>query len=94
MLARNNGPEALKVLLDMVPSLGKDKEEWKQRCASDIVSGILFGIKLWDAPRIEELWTKLRPIMNECLDSVTQETLAYWSESMSIPSVGYQAMYF
>ena len=87
MLARNNGPESLKVVLDMVSALGKDKEEWKQRCAADIVSGILFGIKLWDSERIEKLWITLRPIMNDCLDSVTQETIGYWSESMSIPTV-------
>jgi len=87
MLARNTGPESLKVLLDMIPALGKDKDEWKQRCAADVVSGILFGLKLWDERLIEELWLKLRPIMNDCLDNVTQETIGYWSEAMSIPSV-------
>lgn len=86
-LTRNNGPESLKLVMEAIAPLARDKDQWKQRCAADIIAGILFGLKLWNDDDIVKCWAELLPILNECFDSVTQETLGYWSQIVTIPTV-------
>jgi proteasome activator subunit 4 len=86
-IARSCGPQALKIILKEIHALGTDTDQWKQRCAADVICGIIFGMKLWDEKTIEEFWTELKPVFGSCLDSVTQETLAVWSTALSYPTV-------
>lgn len=87
LITRNNGPDAIKLVMQYAHEFGVDKDQWKQRCAADILCGILYGMKLWDEKMVEEVWTDMKPIFNDCLNSVTQETIAFWSNAMCSPTV-------
>lgn len=87
VLTRNHGPQILKLVLEHAHQFGVDKDQWKQRCAADILCGIVYGMKLWDEKTVETFWTDLRPIFTECLNSVTQETMEFWSNALCSPTV-------
>ncbi|CAG7668831.1 unnamed protein product, partial [Allacma fusca] len=85
LVARNNGPEALALLLELLLPMTKDKDQWKQRCVSNIFGGVLYGMKLWSDEKIQIFWKFLLPVINDCLNNVTQETYDYWIAAMSLP---------
>lgn len=86
-ISRNNGPETLRLVIRWAHQFGVDKDQWKQRCAADVLCGMVYGMKLWDEKMVEQFWTDLRPIFADCLNSVTQETLGFWSNAMCSPTV-------
>lgn len=86
-IARNNGPEVLKLVLSWAQQFGVDKDQWKQKCAADILCGIVYGMKLWDDKMVDSFWKDLKPIFADCLNSVTQETINFWSNAMCSPTV-------
>lgn len=89
-IARNNGPSGLRALLKAVHSLGTDSDQWKQKCAADILCGMLYGMKLWDEKTTAEFWTELKPVFNDCLNAVTQETMDAWSVALQYPTVSWR----
>jgi len=86
-IARNNGPEALRIIIKEIPALGTDTDQWKQRCAADVICGVIYGMKLWNEKTTHDFWTVLKPVFSSCLDSVTQETLGVWSTALAYPTV-------
>lgn len=90
-IARSNGPPALRVLLRQLHVLGTDKDQWKQKCAADMLCGILYGMKLWDEATTKQFWEEeLRPVFNDCLNAVTQETMESWSIALTYPTVSWK----
>jgi hypothetical protein len=75
--------------------MAKDKDQWKQRCVSNVIGGIIYGMKLWSDEKTLDFWTnKLEPILTGCLNNVTQETFDYWVSSISVPTVSYLSFIF
>ncbi|ODM89343.1 Proteasome activator complex subunit 4 [Orchesella cincta] len=91
VIARNNGPTTLKLILKYAHEFGVDKDQWKQRCAADVICGIIYGVKLWDEKTTESFWSELKPIFADCLNSVTQETIDFWGNAICYPTVPYTA---
>ncbi|PBC33887.1 Proteasome activator complex subunit [Apis cerana cerana] len=77
-LFRNHGIIFLKKLLPHLHELVKDKQESSQRCAAEIVAGIIKGSKHWPFNMVCEMWDSLLPIIKLVLINMTPETLADW----------------
>ena len=90
LVARNNGPEALATLLELLLPLSKDKDQWKQRCVANVIGGIIYGMKLWSPEKISKFWATLQPVVSDCLNNVTQETYEYWLSAISLSLVSLQ----
>lgn len=58
--------------------LVKDKQESSQRCAAEIIAGIIKGSKHWPFNMVCEMWDSLLPIIKLVLINMTPETLADW----------------
>ncbi|XP_035710341.1 proteasome activator complex subunit 4A isoform X3 [Folsomia candida] len=87
-IARNNGPDGVRLLVGLVHALGTDTDQWKQKCAADILCGIMYGMKLWNDEETNKFWEEaLRPVFNDCLNSVTQETMDAWSVALQYPTI-------
>ncbi|XP_065338507.1 proteasome activator complex subunit 4A-like isoform X2 [Cloeon dipterum] len=77
-LFRNYGDAHLKLFLPHLKRLVVDKNESSQRCASEIIAGIIKGSKHWPYDKIEPLWKELSPIIRSALSSMTVETVGDW----------------
>lgn len=80
-------------LLDLfVPHLEKlvnDTQEHNQRCASELISGIIQGSKHWSFEQVERLWTILLPILRTAFTNITDETIVDWGIAIAM-SVEYR----
>ncbi|XP_043485466.1 proteasome activator complex subunit 4A-like [Polistes fuscatus] len=81
---RNHGITPLKHFVPHLHALVKDKQESKQRCATEIISGIIQGSKHWPFEMICEMWNELLPIIRSALDNLTAETILDWTTSISL----------
>lgn len=80
----------MRLLVGLVHALGTDTDQWKQKCAADILCGIMYGMKLWNDEETNKFWEEaLRPVFNDCLNSVTQETMDAWSVALQYPTVSW-----
>lgn len=71
-----------KLLDDFLPhlqNLVSDKEEHSQRCAAEMISGIIRGSKHWSFEQSNRLWEKLLPLFRTALNNMSDETLADWT---------------
>lgn len=65
-----------------VPHLEKlveDKLESSQRCAAEIISGIIRGSKHWEYEKIEKLWATLIPLLEKAITNISTETQTDWA---------------
>lgn len=70
------------LLDDFLPhlqTLVADKEEHGQRCAAEIISGIIRGSKHWSFEQVTRLWQTLIPLFKIALINMSDETLADWT---------------
>lgn len=65
--------------LPQLQTLVMDKEEHSQRCAAEIVSGIIRGSKHWNFEQVNNLWQKLIPLFQTVLTNMSDESLTDWS---------------
>lgn len=56
-----------------------NKQEHYQRCAAEIISGIIRGSKHWNFNQVENLWTELIPLLRIALNNMATETVPDWS---------------
>ncbi|CAL7949711.1 unnamed protein product [Xylocopa violacea] len=75
---RNHGIVFLKHFLPHLHELVKDKQESSQRCAAEIIAGIIKGSKHWPFDMICEMWDSLLPIIRLALNNLTSETMMDW----------------
>lgn len=71
-----------KLLDEFLPHLQQlvaDKEEHSQRCAAELISGIIRGSKHWSFEQTSRLWEKLLPLFRTALNNMSDETLADWT---------------
>lgn len=70
-----------------VPHLEKlvnDKEESHQRCAAEIISGIIRGSKHWEYEKITNLWSNLIPLLETAIVNLYSETKTDWAICISM----------
>jgi proteasome activator subunit 4 len=77
-LFRNHGDTYLKYFLPHLEHLVTDKHESSQRCAAEIIAGIIRGSKHWPFHKVCALWQSLVPIIRRALLNMTVETVADW----------------
>lgn len=69
--------------------LVSDTQEHNQRCASELISGIIQGSKHWSFQKVEKLWTILLPILRTAFNNITDETIIDWGVCIAM-SVEYR----
>lgn len=82
-LFRNHGIVFLKNFLPHLHELVKDKQESSQRCAAEIIAGIIKGSKHWPFNMVCEMWDSLLPVIKLTLINMTPETLEDWVHCFS-----------
>lgn len=76
---RNNGITPLRHFVPHLHKLVTDKQESSQRCAAEIIAGIIRGSKHWPFEMTCEMWNELLPIIRAALTNLTAETFVDWS---------------
>ncbi|XP_046617317.1 proteasome activator complex subunit 4-like [Neodiprion virginianus] len=77
-LFRNHGDVHLKHFLPHLKRLVAEKQESSQRCAAEIVAGLIRGAKHWTFPMTKKMWEDLLPIVRTALSNLTVETVTDW----------------
>lgn len=75
---RNYGAMVLEKLKEPLERLCNEQQESSQRCAAEIMSGLIRGSKHWTWEMTENLWTWLVPVMRKLLGKVTVESIRDW----------------
>lgn len=68
----------LDVFTPHLKRLVQDKQEQSQRCAAEILSGIIRGSKHWNFKSTEYLWNEILPIMKLGFSNMYEETISDW----------------
>ncbi|XP_017877825.1 proteasome activator complex subunit 4A-like [Ceratina calcarata] len=82
-LFRNHGIVFLKHFLPHLRKLVTDKQESSQRCAAELICGIIKGSKHWPFDMVSEMWDSLLPIVRLALANMTPETTMDWVRCFS-----------
>ncbi|XP_012258033.2 proteasome activator complex subunit 4B-like [Athalia rosae] len=77
-LFRNHGDTHLQHFIPHLKKLVADKHESSQRCAAEIVAGLIRGAKHWTFPMTSAMWGVLLPIIRTALSNLTVETVGDW----------------
>ncbi|KAG7204017.1 hypothetical protein KM043_001879 [Ampulex compressa] len=83
-LFRNHGDMHLKHFLPHLQKLVMDKQESSQRCAAEIMAGVVRGATYWPFEMTRDMWESLLPIIRNALSNVTDETLCDWCTSFAL----------
>lgn len=82
-LFRNHGPRHLAHFLPHLQRLVADKQESSQRCAAEIICGLIKGSKHWPYEAVEAMWADLLPVIRSALGNLTVETIGDWTICIS-----------
>lgn len=63
-----------------------DSQESTQRCATEIIAGLLKGSKHWDFEKMSNLEKSLTPILRLALNNITPETVTDWGTCFATSS--------
>ena len=74
-LFRNYGDSCLEGLKPHIERLYAAPHESEQRCAAEMLAGLIRGSKHWTWDMTERLWAWLVPVLKNILGSVTVETM-------------------
>ena len=83
---RNYGISILEKLKPHIEALCEDQAESSQRCASELLAGLIRGCKHWDWRMSESLWSWLVPVLRGLLGKVTVETIKDWGTCFATAS--------
>ncbi|XP_016837530.1 proteasome activator complex subunit 4 [Nasonia vitripennis] len=75
---RNHGDSFLGNFLPHLRKLVVDKQESSQRCAAEIICGVIKGSKHWPFDMTERLWHEFLPIIRNALNNLTGDTIQDW----------------
>lgn len=64
--------------------LAEDKHESSQRCAAEIIAGIIRGSKHWSFDKAKKLWEALLPILDAAIVNMSTETINDWTFSFTM----------
>ncbi|CAH1169598.1 unnamed protein product [Phaedon cochleariae] len=69
----------LPVFVPHLERLVQEKVESSQRCAAEIISGIIRGSKHWEFDKVEKLWAIVLPLLETAIVNVSSETQTDWA---------------
>lgn len=86
-LFRNFGDSCLEVfkphLERLVRDTSHDKHDSSQRCAMEVLAGLIRGTKHWPYEKIQEMWNWLLPLLSFVRSNITIETQDDWGTFFS-----------
>ncbi|KAK8403278.1 hypothetical protein O3P69_000420 [Scylla paramamosain] len=85
-LFRNFGDAFLPQFEGHLERLVKETQKSSQRCAAEVITGMIRGSKHWTFSKHEALWEKLKPILRTGMARVTVETVEDWGTCMATAS--------
>merc|ERR1719334_1579986 len=85
-LFRNYGDSFLHLLRPHLERLAADANESLQRCAAEIISGLIRGSKHWPYESIKSMWEWLIPLLKTALNNITTETVTDWGTCIATSS--------
>lgn len=62
----------------------EDKQEQHQRCAAEIIGGIIRGSKHWSYKQVEEMWSEIIPLLRIAINNMATETIPDWSFCVTV----------
>lgn len=74
----------LPYFLPHLQRLVEDKQEHHQRCAAEIISGIIRGAKHWNYEQVEGMWTEIIPLLRIAVNNMANETIPDWSFCVTV----------
>ncbi|XP_022913061.1 proteasome activator complex subunit 4A-like [Onthophagus taurus] len=74
----------LNLFIPHIERLVNDRQEHNQRCAAELLAGIIQGSKHWPFEKVEKLWSILLPIIRTAFNNMTDETVMDWSVCISV----------
>lgn len=77
-LFRNYGPAVLPLFEKALSTRISDSQESNQRCALEVVAGMLRGSKHWGFDKMQALRGTLEPLLRSGLNAILPETLQDW----------------
>lgn len=85
-LFRNFGDSFLLLFIGHLEKLVNETKKSSQRCATEIIAGIIRGSKHWTYNKHVGLWERLQPILETGIAKVTVETMEDWGTCMATAS--------
>lgn len=85
-LFRNFGDTFLPMFQSHLERLVGETQKSSQRCATEIITGMIRGSKHWTFAKHQALWEILKPILQVGMARVTIETLEDWGTCMATAS--------
>ena len=83
-LFRNHGNVHLPHFMKHLRRLVVDRNESSQRCAAEIIAGLIKGTKHWTFAMVDDMWKELTPIIRNALNNITGESVTDWARCFSI----------
>ena len=83
-LFRNHGDTYLSNFLPHLHEMVKDSQESTQRCAAEIIAGLIRGTKHWPFDMTQNMWEQLKPIIKVALNNIIEETVDDWSSCFMV----------
>ncbi|XP_017776330.1 PREDICTED: proteasome activator complex subunit 4-like isoform X2 [Nicrophorus vespilloides] len=69
----------LPIFIPRLQKLTEEKQEQSQRCATEIISGLLSGCKHWNYEKTENMWKQLLPIIRTAFNNLSDENFVDWA---------------
>lgn len=73
----------LDVFVPHLERLVCEPHEAAQRCAAEIISGLVRGSKLWPYAKVERMWSILSPLLLKGFTHITVESIADWGTAFA-----------
>jgi len=85
-LFRNHGDEFLSNFRPHLQRLVCDQHEASQRCATEIIAGLIRGSKHWPFAMVNDMWTFLCPVLRTAFSNVNVESINDWGTAIATAS--------
>jgi proteasome activator subunit 4 len=66
--------------------LVRDQHEASQRCAAEVIAGLIRGSKHWPFAKTEAMWNVLCPILRTAFSNVNVESISDWGTAIATAS--------
>ncbi|XP_068082035.1 proteasome activator complex subunit 4A [Anabrus simplex] len=87
-LFRNHGDRYLQHFLEPLNECTNSRLESYQRAATEVISGIVRGSKVWSYEKTVSLWKNLLPLISQGLSNIREETLVDWGICIATSAEG------
>nr|CAB3265251.1 proteasome activator complex subunit 4B [Phallusia mammillata] len=80
-LFRNFGDVFVPLFRPHIERLVQEKQETHQRCAAEIITGMVMGSKHWDFEKVESMWQWVIPVLRTAVANISSETMKDWDQA-------------